>query len=138
MLSSHPLKIELHDCDEFVKLDPEDEPPVFSYGCAKFSLKDLLSIYVNNMKLRSDVFPVKKALINTENNLDLNTTARKAEKTTEKSSPYLINSTYFVISVDLAHNIEPFNEEEELKKIQKRLAEEAAKAALEAGEEPPA
>jgi hypothetical protein len=69
--------------------------------------------------MRSDVFPVKKALLNMDNNLDLNATARKSERTIEKSSPYLVNATYFIISVDIAVPIGSFNEKNELKAIQK-------------------
>ena len=72
------LMLDLHDCDEDVKSEEEEEMH-FSYGRAKFSLKDLLNPFVKTLKLRSDVFPVKRTLANTENNLDLNTTARKAE-----------------------------------------------------------
>jgi hypothetical protein len=46
--------------------------------------------------------------------LDLNTTARKNERTIEKSSPYLINATYAVITADLSYPIGSFNEELEL------------------------
>jgi len=52
-----------------------------------------------------------------DSNLNLNATARKSERTIEKASPYLINATYFNITVDLAHPIGMFNEEEEKKKI---------------------
>ena len=45
-----------------------------------------------------------------DNNLDLNTTARKAERTLEKACPYLINATYFMINVDLATGIGSFDE----------------------------
>lgn len=43
-------------------------------------------------------------------NLDLNTTAKKNEKTIEKSSPYLINGTYAVITADLSYPIGSFDE----------------------------
>ena len=72
------LMLDLHDCDEDIKAE-DDEELHFSYGRAKFSLKDLLNPFVKTLKLRSDVFPVKRTLANTENNLDLNTTAKKAE-----------------------------------------------------------
>ena len=55
-LASRTLDLELHDCDEEIK---EGQPEAkFSYGLAKFHLKDLLNPHCNNMKLRSDVFPV--------------------------------------------------------------------------------
>lgn len=44
-------------------------------------------------------------------NLDLNTTARKNEKTVEKSSPYLINGSYAVITAELSYPIGSFDEE---------------------------
>ena len=40
-LASQTLDLELHDCDEEVK--EGDEVPKFSYGRAKFHLKDLLN-----------------------------------------------------------------------------------------------
>ena len=40
---------------------------------------------------------MKREEIDNTQNLDLNTTARKNEKTVEKFSPYLINATYCVI-----------------------------------------
>lgn len=116
-LASKTCDLELHDCDEEVK--EGNEVPKFSYGRAKFHFKDLLNPHCSNMKLRSDVFPVKRALENNENNLDLNTTARKAERNIEKSSPYLINGTFYIISVDLAYNIGSFNEAHELEEIRK-------------------
>jgi hypothetical protein len=78
------------------------------------------------MKLRSDVFPVKRAVLNNEGNLNLNTTAKKEERSIEKSSPYLINGTFYVISVDLAYNIGEFDEKEELQKLRPKEGEEAA------------
>ena len=121
-LSSKTLDLELHDWDEEVK-DPTENPK-FSFGLAKFHLKDLLNPHCSNMKLRSDVFPVKRALLNNEKNLDLNTTARKEERAIEKSSPYLINGTYYVISVDLAYNIGEFDEAKELEELKRKLTEE--------------
>ena len=121
-LASKTLDVELHDWDEEVKDTTEN--PKFSFGLAKFHLKDLLNPHCWNMKLRSDVFPVKRALMNNENNLDLNTTARKEERAIEKSSPYLINGTFYVISVDLAYNIGEFDEAKELEELRKKLAEE--------------
>lgn len=103
--------------------DPTENPK-FSFGLAKFHLKDLLNPHCSNMKMRSDVFPVKRALLNNENNLDLNTTARKEERAIEKSSPYLINGTYYVISVDLAYNIGEFDEAKEIEELKRKLTEE--------------
>jgi hypothetical protein len=53
--------------------------------------------------------------------LDLNATARKAERTIEKANPYLVNATFFIVSVDLAHPLGTFNEEAEKKLIQQKL-----------------
>lgn len=60
-------------------------------------------------------------------NLDLNTTARKNEKTVERASPYLINATYSVIIANLARQIGPFDERVELEKWRaQRAADKAA------------
>jgi hypothetical protein len=69
----------------------------FSQGQATLTFKDFLSPYCRNLKLRSDVFPMKKVEIDNTNNLDLNTTARRGEKTVDKFSPYLVHMTYVVI-----------------------------------------
>ena len=94
MLATTLLKVVLHDCDEYVA---EDSDQNFSVGIAHFTLKDFLRPFCKELKLRSDVFPKKKAEVDNTQNLDLNTTARKNEKTIEKFSPYLINATYAVI-----------------------------------------
>lgn len=120
-LWSKTLDLELHDWDEEVK--DSNEAPKFSYGLAKFHLKDLLNPHWSNMKLRSDVFPVKRALMNNENNLDLNTTARKEERAIEKSSPYLTNGTFYILSVDLAYNIGEFDEAKEIEELKRKIAE---------------
>jgi len=64
--------------------------------------------------LRSDVFPLKRDEVDNTQNLDLNTTARKNEKTVEKASPYLVNSTYAVLIANLARPIALFDEKTEL------------------------
>ena len=98
-----------------------EEAPKFSFGCAKFTLKDfLINKHVHTLKLRSDVFPVKKAVAENLNQQDLNTTARKAERTIEKSSPYLINATYAVLAADLSYPIGSFDEEAEIKRIKEQ------------------
>mmetsp|Transcript_39722 Transcript_39722/g.38287 ORF Transcript_39722/g.38287 Transcript_39722/m.38287 type:complete len:132 (-) Transcript_39722:280-675(-) len=114
MLTTNLLKVELHDCDEYVA--PEDEEDArFSYGCARFNLKDFLRPFCKELKLMSDIFPVKKVAAENQNLVDLNTTAKKNERTIEKSSPYLIHGTYAVIIAELSHTIGSFNEELELK-----------------------
>jgi hypothetical protein len=57
---------------------------------------------------------MKREEIDNTQNLDLNTTARKNEKTVEKFSPYLINATYCVIQANLSYPIGSFNLEKEL------------------------
>ena len=70
--------------------------------------------FCRELKLRSDVFPRKKAEVDNTQNLDLNTTARKNEKTIEKFSPYLINATYAVVQANLSYPIGAFNAENEM------------------------
>ncbi len=78
MLATKLVRVELHDCDEY--MHNEEEEAKFSFGCAKFTIKDFLRPNCRELKLRSDVFPVKRELIDNTNNLDLNTTARKNER----------------------------------------------------------
>jgi len=56
-------------------------------------------------------------------NLDLNTTARKGEKTVEKACPYLANNTYSVIIANLARPIGEFNEKVELEILKHQRTE---------------
>ena len=59
MLTTKLIKVELHDCDEYVA--PEDEKDSkFSVGCATFTIKDFLRPYCRDLKLRSDIFPMKR------------------------------------------------------------------------------
>ena len=59
LLVTQQVRVELHDCDEFVP--PEDEKEAkFSIGCAKYTFKDFLRPNLKELKLRSDVYPVKK------------------------------------------------------------------------------
>jgi len=105
---------------------------VFSYGVAKFALMDFLRPRVRELKLRSDVFPLKREQLDRTKILDLNTTARKAERTVEHFSPYLENATFAVIVAELAYPIGSFDEQAELKKAlaEKEAAEAAAAAEL--------
>lgn len=74
--------------------------------------------------MRSDIFPMKREITDNTQNLDLNTTARKNERTVEKASPYLINATYTVVIAELSHPIGTFVEEVEIEKLKKqKLAE---------------
>jgi hypothetical protein len=68
----------LHDCEEYVSSDSDVTFPV---GQAQFTFKDLLRPFCRELKLRSDIFPMKKSLVDNTNNLDLNTTARRNDKT---------------------------------------------------------
>jgi len=116
MLATHLVQVDLHDCDEYVA--PEDEKDAkFSVGQAKFTFKDLLRPNCKDVKLRSDVFPVKRELQDNTQNLDLNTTAKKGERGVEKFSPYLVHATYAVLTAEMAYPIVSFNEEAELKKL---------------------
>ena len=47
----------MHDCDEFVNADSD---ATFSVGQAKFTFKDFLRPFCRELKLRSDVFPMKR------------------------------------------------------------------------------
>ena len=89
---------------------------MFSVGKSSFNFKDFLRPFCRELKLRSDVFPTKKPEIDTTNNLDLNTTARKNEKTIEKFSPYLMNATYSVMLANLSHPIGSFDHAKEVNK----------------------
>ena len=60
------------------------------------------------------MFPKKKPELDNTQNLDLNTTARKNERTIEKFSPYLNNATYAVIQANLSYPIEAFDSTAEL------------------------
>lgn len=114
LLTTKLVKVEVHDSDEYVTLEDELEAK-FSFGAANYTFKDFLRPYCKDLKLRSDVFPVKRELQDNTLNLDLNTTARKGERGIEKACPYLINATYCVITAELSYPIGSFNEEAELK-----------------------
>ena len=127
MLATKLVRVYLHDCDEYVT---EDSDAVFSVGQASFTFKDFLRPFCHELKLRSDVFPMKRPEVDNTQNLDLNTTARKNEKTIEKFSPYLINATYCVLQANLSFPIGSFNEEKELAaalKTEEKKEEEEAK-----------
>ena len=59
ILATNVVKVELHDCDEYDSAEDEKDAK-FSVGCAKFTLKDFLRPHCKELKLRSDVFPVKR------------------------------------------------------------------------------
>ena len=129
MLATKIVSVELHDCDEYIENEEDAKVAKFSAGRAKFTFRDFLRKNVLELKLRSDVFPLKRDEVDNTNNLDLNTTARKNEKTVEKASPYLINSTYSVIIANLARPIGPFDFDSELKSFKKLLRDQSAAAA---------
>lgn len=102
------VKVFLHDCEEFVSADSDVTFPV---GQAQFTFKDFLRPFCRELKLRSDIFPMKKSLVDNTLNLDLNTTARKNEKTVDKCSPYLAKMTYAVLQANLSFPIGTFDEQ---------------------------
>lgn len=114
MLATQIVSVELHDCDEYLENNQDSQNAKFSAGRAKFTFRDFLRSNCLELKLRSDVFPLKRDEVDNTNNLDLNTTAKKNEKTVEKASPYLINATYSVIIANLARPVMLFNHEVEL------------------------
>ena len=128
MLATQITSVELHDCDEYIENAEDAANAKFSAGRAKFTFRDFLRSNCLELKLRSDVFPLKRDEVDNTNNLDLNTTARKNEKSVEKASPYLINATYSVIIANLARPIGEFIHEVELALYKKKLKAEAAEA----------
>jgi len=117
MLATKIVNVELHDCDEYVE---DEDQAIFSAGRAKFTFRDFLRWNCLELKLRSDVFPLKRDEVDNTNNLDLNTTARKNEKNVERASPYLLNSTYANLIANLARPIGEFNEQQELLNLKKQ------------------
>lgn len=113
-LATKLVKVHLHDCDEYVSANSDSTFPV---GAAQFTFKDFLRPFQRELKLRSDIFPMKKSLVDNTMNLDLNTTARKNDKTVEKCSPYLSKMTYAVIQANLAYPIGVFDEQHELAEL---------------------
>ena len=120
-LATKICSVELHDCDEFIDNEEDAKAAKFSAGRAKFTFRDFLRTNCMELKLRSDIFPLKRDEVDNTSNLDLNTTAKKNEKTVEKASPYLINSTYATVIANLARPIGPFDEEKELEQFRHEL-----------------
>jgi len=108
------VSVELHDNEEYLENEEEAKNVFFSAGRAKFTFRDFLRSNCLELKLRSDVFPLKRDQVDNTNNLDLNTTAKKNEKTVERASPYLVNATYAVIQANLSRPLGEFNEVAEL------------------------
>ena len=109
LLATKTVKCYLHDNDEY-RID-ETEVVVFAVGLAQFTLRDFLKPNVKELKLRSEVFPCKRIGEDNTNELDLNTTARKQERPSDKLNPYLMNNTYCALECYLAHPIRRFNED---------------------------
>lgn len=114
MLATKTVSVELHDCDEFIQNKENEADARFSAGKAKFTFRDFLRPATFELRLRSDVFPLKREEVDNTQNLDLNTTAKKNEKTVERASPYLVNATYSVVIAKMARPIGAFDEAKEL------------------------
>lgn len=65
---------------------------------------------------------MKKEIIDTTNQLDLNTTARRNDKIIDKFSPYMQHLTYFVLNAYLAFPIGSFSQTKDLAEAQKETA----------------
>lgn len=116
MLTARVVTVDVMDNDEYVPDDLKDEV-IFASGQAKVTFKDFLRPFCREVKLRSDVFPTKRKAVDNTNNLDLNTTAKRSEKTNDRFSPYLVHNTYVVIKANLAYPIEFFDEQAEVAKF---------------------
>jgi len=108
MLATRLVRVYLHDCDEFVS---EDTDVKFSVGQSQFTFKDFLRHYCRELKLRADIFPMKRVEVDNTQNLDLNTTAKKNETNAAKLSPYYVNGTYAALIANLAYPIGTFQAE---------------------------
>lgn len=135
MLATQIVSVELHDCDEYIENKEDAENAKFSAGRAKFTFRDFLRRNCLELKLRSDVFPLKRDDIDNTNNLDLNTTARKNEQAVEKASPYLMDNTSAIIQANLARPIGYFDEEDELIAYKRLLKQQkSAEEGVDGGE----
>jgi hypothetical protein len=72
MLATKIACVELHDNDEYIENKDDQKTAKFSIGRAKFTLRDFLRPNCHELKLRSDIFPLKKDEIDNTQNLDLN------------------------------------------------------------------
>ena len=59
-LATQIVGVELHDCDEYMESKEDEAIAKFSTGRAKFTLRDFLRPNCLELKLRSDVFPLKR------------------------------------------------------------------------------
>lgn len=85
---------------------------MFNHGSAKFVLKDFLKPHVHSLKLRSNIFPVKKKTEDINANIDLNATAKMSEKLLEKACGYLAAGSFVVMGIDLAYPVGMFQEQD--------------------------
>lgn len=108
LLATKLVRAYLHDCDEYMA--EADSDACFAVGQAQFSFRDFLRPFCKELKLRSDVFPMKKIVPDNTTVLDLNTTAKRNDKVIDKFSPYMNHMTYFVMKANLAYPIGQFNE----------------------------
>lgn len=122
MLSTELVRVHIHDNDEYV--NENDAEVNFSVGQASFTLKDFLRPFTKELKLRSDVFPLKRQAVDQTDNLDLNKTARKKESAVERFSPYLVNSTYAVIQANLSYPIGSFDLAYEMQLLEQAAMQE--------------
>jgi hypothetical protein len=67
LLATKTVRAYIHDSDEYC-----DEERDFAKGLAQFSFRDLLRPFCKEVKLRSDVFPMKRISEDNTKNLDLN------------------------------------------------------------------
>ena len=123
LITTQLVRVLLHDNDEY--MSEEDAEQNFSVGQASFTLKDFLRPFTTELKLRSDVFPLKRQTVDQTENLDLNKTARKKESAVERFSPYLINSTYAVLQANLSYPIGSFNLAHEMQLLENALLEQS-------------
>ena len=61
LLSTQLVRVHLHDNDEYIS--EGDAEVNFSVGQASFTLKDFLRPFTTELKLRSDVFPLKRQAV---------------------------------------------------------------------------
>ena len=120
-LATKIVSVELHDCDEFIADEEDAKIAKFSAGRAKYTFRDFLRPHCLELRLSSDIFPLKRDDVDNTQNLDLNTTARKGEKQIEKASPYLLHNTHSLVIANLARPIAAFNETLEFDMYKKEI-----------------
>ena len=59
-LTTKIVSVELHDCDEYIHDEEDAKKAKFSAGRAKFTFRDFLRKNCLELKLCSDVFPLKR------------------------------------------------------------------------------